>query len=208
MELKDMQETAPPDGRPYAGFWKECRKLANILTLSRILLIPVFLWMMLRGKPVEAFLVFLFAGLTDVLDGLAARLWQQRSRLGLWLDPVADKLLMTSAFVLLGLPAVSRPNAIPVWVVGIVIGRDVLIALATVLLMRWKGRNTFYPSLMGKVSTVAQVLTVLLVLLFNCVGTSPFILSWMYQTVVVAAVLSGGHYAWLAWPRVEGREKS
>ncbi len=204
MELKDMQETAPPGGDQSAGFWKECRKLANILTLSRILLIPVFLWMMLQEKPVEAFLVFLFAGLTDVLDGLAARLWRQRSKLGLWLDPLADKLLMTSAFVLLGLPAVSRPNAIPVWVVGIVIGRDVLIAMAAILLLRWRGRKTFYPSLMGKVSTVAQVLTVLLVLFFNSLGTSPFILSWMYQATVVATVLSGGHYAWLAW----GREKS
>lgn len=208
MELKDMQETAPPGGDQSAGFWKECRKLANILTLSRILLIPVFLWMMLLKKPVEAFLVFLFAGLTDVLDGLAARLWRQRSKLGLWLDPLADKLLMTSAFVLLGLPAISRPNAIPVWVVGIVIGRDVLIALGAVALMRWKGLKTFYPSLMGKVSTVAQVLTVLLVLLFNSLGTSPFILPWMYQAVVVATVLSGGHYAWLARPKLNGREKS
>ena len=133
-----------------------------------------------------------------------ARLWRQRSKLGLWLDPLADKLLMTSAFVLLSLPAVSRPNAIPVWVVGIVIGRDVLIALAASSSPCVEGKK-FYPSMMGKVSTVAQVLTVLLVLFFNCLGTSPFVLSWMYQaTVAGRTVLSGGHYAWLAW----GREQS
>ena len=86
-----------------AKFWKELCLPPNLLTLSRILLVPVFVRMMLAGRARDAFLVFLLAGLTDVLDGLAARIWHQKSRLGLWLDPVADKLLLTSAFVLLGL---------------------------------------------------------------------------------------------------------
>lgn len=133
---------------------RELRTLPNLLTLSRILLVPVFLWMMLKQKPVEAFMVFLLAGLTDVLDGLAARLWHQKSRLGLWLDPAADKILLTTAFVLLGLPAVSKPNAIPFRVVFIVIGRDVLIAVAALLLMRLKGQKVFYPTLLGKGKSV------------------------------------------------------
>jgi len=174
---------------------RELRTLPNLLTLSRILLVPVFLWMMLEEKPVEAFLVFLLAGLTDVLDGLAARLWHQKSRLGLWLDPAADKVLMTAAFVLLGLPGLSKPNAIPFQVVFIVIGRDVLIAIAALLLMCLKGQKAFYPTLLGKVSMVSQVLTVLVVLILNSLGRTSFILSWLYDTTMAATVLSGVQYA-------------
>jgi len=178
-----------------AKIWKECRTLPNLLTLSRILLVPVFLWMMLERKPLGAFLIFLLAGLTDVLDGLAARLRHQKSRLGLWLDPAADKILLTAAFVLLGLPGLSRPNAIPLRIVLIVIGRDVLIAIAAFLLMRLKGQKAFYPTLLGKVSTVCQVGTVLVVLILNSLGETSSILSWFYDATLVATVLSGLQYA-------------
>jgi cardiolipin synthase len=187
---------------------RELRTLPNLLTFSRILLVPVFLWMMLEEKPVEAFLVFLLAGLTDVLDGLAARLWHQKSRLGLWLDPAADKVLMTAAFVLLGLPGLSKPNAIPFRVVFIVIGRDVLIAIAALLLMRLKGQKAFYPTLLGKVSMVSQVLTVLVVLIFNTLGRTSFILSWLYDTTLAATVLSGVQYATKAFRIVVPPEKT
>jgi cardiolipin synthase len=186
---------------------RELRTLPNLLTLSRILLVPVFLWMMLEKKPVEAFLVFLLAGLTDVLDGLAARLRHQKSRLGLWLDPAADKILLTAAFVLLGLPGLSKPNAIPFHVVLIVIGRDVLIAIAALLLMRLKGQKAFYPTLVGKVSTVSQVLTVLVVLILNTLGRTSFILSWFYDATLAATVLSGVQYAYKAFRLVVPPEK-
>jgi cardiolipin synthase len=190
-----------------AKIWKDLRTLPNLLTLSRILLVPVFLWMMLEEKPIEAFLVFLLAGLTDVLDGLAARFWHQKSRLGLWLDPAADKVLMTAAFVLLGLPGLSKPNAIPFRVVFIVIGRDVLIAIAALLLMRLKGQKAFYPTLLGKVSMVSQVLTVLVVLIFNTLGRTSFILSWLYDATLAATILSGVQYACKAFRLVVPPEK-
>jgi cardiolipin synthase len=186
---------------------RELRTLPNLLTLSRILLVPVFLWMMLENKAIGAFLVFLLAGLTDVLDGLAARLWHQKTRLGLWLDPAADKILLTAAFVLLGLPGLSRPNAIPFWVVFIVIGRDVLIAIAALLLMRLKGQRAFFPTLMGKVSTVSQVLTILVVLIFNALGRTSFILSWLYDVTLAATILSGVQYAYMAFRIVVPPEK-
>ncbi len=186
---------------------KEFLMLPNILTLSRILLIPFFLAMFLEKKPTEAFFVFLLAGLTDVLDGLAARLWHQKSKVGLWLDPAADKLLLTAAFVLLSLPEISRPNVIPFLVVSIVIGRDVLIAIAVLILYRLKRQTSFPPSILGKASTVCQVLTVLLVLLFNALGTTPFILSWMYDTTLVATILSGVHYTLAVIPTVFPGEK-
>jgi cardiolipin synthase (CMP-forming) len=191
-----------------AKFWKELSLPPNLLTLSRILLVPVFARMMIAGRPRAAFLVFLLAGLTDVLDGLAARLWHQKSRLGLWLDPVADKLLLTSAFVLLGLVRVSRPNAIPFAVVAIVIGRDVMIAIGAMVLFWLKGQKAFFPTLLGKVSTVAQVLTVLAVLVSNVSGKTPSILSWIYDVTLVATVASGVQYFLLSLPLLARRKRS
>jgi cardiolipin synthase len=190
-----------------ARFWKELSLPPNLLTLSRVLLVPVFVWMMLAGRPREAFLICLLAGLTDVLDGLAARLWHQKSRLGLWLDPVADKLLLTSAFVLLGLPGVSRPNAIPFTVVAIVIGRDVYIAIGAFVLLLWKGQKAFFPTLLGKVSTVAQVLTVLAVLVLNARGTAFPHLSWAYDVTLVATVASGVQYFIMSLPLLAKRKR-
>jgi cardiolipin synthase len=191
-----------------AKFWKELCLLPNLLTLSRVLLVPVFVWTMLAGRPREAFLVFLVAGLTDLLDGLAARLRHQKSRLGLWLDPVADKLLLTAAFVLLGLHGVSRPNAVPFTVVAIVIGRDVLIALGALILFWLRGQKAFFPTLLGKVSTVAQVLTVLAVLALNALGRAFPHLSWAYDATVVATVASGVQYFILSLPLLAKRKKS
>ncbi len=186
-------------------FWKELALPPNLLTLSRVLLVPVFVLMMVAGRARDAFLVFLLAGLTDVLDGLAARLWHQKSRLGLWLDPLADKLLLTSAFVILGLVRVSRPNAIPFTVVAIVIGRDVLIALGALALLKLRGQKVFYPTILGKVSTVAQVLTVLAVLILNARGAASPHLRLAYDTTVVAAVASGVQYFILSLPLLTKR---
>ncbi len=191
-----------------AKFWKEMSLPPNLLTLSRVLLVPVFVRMMLVGRARDAFLVFLLAGLTDVLDGLAARLWNQKSRLGLWLDPVADKLLLTSAFVLLGLDQVSRPNAIPLMVVCIVIGRDVLIAAGALALLWWKGQKAFFPTLLGKASTVTQVLTILAVLILNARGIASPLLRWAYDTTVVATIASGVQYFILSLPLLARRKRS
>jgi cardiolipin synthase len=191
-----------------ARFWKELCLPPNLLTLSRILLVPVFVWMMLAGRTREAFFVFLLAGLTDGLDGLAARLWHQKSRLGLWLDPVADKLLLTAAFVILGLVRVSRPNAIPFTVVAIVIGRDVMIALGALILFWLRGQKAFFPTLLGKVSTVAQVLTILAVLALNARGTAFPYLSWAYDVTLVATVASGVQYFIMSLPLLAKRKKS
>jgi cardiolipin synthase (CMP-forming) len=191
-----------------AKFWKELILPPNLLTLCRILLVPVFVRMMLAGRARDAFLVFLLAGLTDVLDGLAARLRHQKSRLGLWLDPLADKLLLTSAFVLLGLTQFSRPNAIPLTVVFIVIGRDICIAAGALILLLWKRQKAFFPTLLGKVSTVTQVLTILAVLVLNARGTAFPLLSWAYDATLVATIASGVQYFILSLPLLANRKKA
>ncbi len=115
---------------------KDLFTAANILSMLRILLIPVFISLLLQHRVTQAFFVFLFAIATDLLDGFAARIWQQKTKLGTFLDPAADKLLMASSFIILSLPAVSTPNTIPVWLVIVVIIRDLYIVSGALIYIR------------------------------------------------------------------------
>lgn len=169
----------------------------NYLTLLRIVLVPVFVMFLLKHKQTEAFLVFLAAGLTDALDGLAARLWHQHSLAGVWLDPLADKLLIFSSFFLLSLPDFAQPNTMPWKVFWVVLGRDLLIVIGAAVLYFLKRKQNFPPTLMGKTSTVCQVITVAAVLFFNFLQKEVSLLSWLYDLTVLATVLSGLQYIWV-----------
>ncbi|MFB0564781.1 MAG: CDP-alcohol phosphatidyltransferase family protein [Candidatus Aminicenantaceae bacterium] len=169
--------------------------LPNILTLLRILLVPLFLIMILTRKAFEALLIFLLAGLTDILDGFSARLWHQKTKIGAILDPAADKLLMSTSYVILSFPSLSNVNTIPIWLTGTVIGRDVLISIGFFVIYLTKGKTSFSPSILGKGSTVCQVGTVLLVLLSNYFNISPSPLNWLYVLTFVITVMSGIHYS-------------
>lgn len=168
--------------------------LPNIITLTRIILIPFFLMMIIRRKAFEALLIFFIAGTTDALDGLLARLWHQKTKIGALLDPAADKLLTTTAYIALSFPAQGLPNAIPIWLMITVIGRDVLIVLGAFALYRIKGIKSFPPSLLGKICTVCQVGTIFLVLLFNYLHTSHSYLDWAYYLTLIFTFLSGISY--------------
>jgi cardiolipin synthase len=172
----------------------EVLTLPNLLSLSRILLTPVFVGMMVQKKPWAAFIVFLAAGATDALDGLAARLLRLKSTLGLWLDPAGDKILLTSAFVVLTLPALSQPNTLPLWLTAICIGRDVAIALTALVLITLRGKQTFKPMLAGKASTVCQVLVLYFVLFCNATGRSPEALGWLYALTAILTSVSWVQY--------------
>jgi cardiolipin synthase (CMP-forming) len=165
--------------------------LPNVLSLSRVLLTPVFIVMMVQKKPWAAFIVFLIAGATDALDGFTARFFHLKSTLGLWLDPMGDKVLLTSAFVVLTLPAIAQPNALPLWLTGLCVGRDVAIALGSLIIIALRGKRTFRPVLTGKASTVCQVFLIYFVLYLNAVGTSPQSLGWFY---VLTALLTAASF--------------
>jgi cardiolipin synthase len=173
--------------------------LPNILSLLRIFLIPVFLVLMVNQKITEAFIVFLLAGLTDVLDGFAARLLHLKTKIGAFLDPAADKLLMTASFIILTLPSLNSPNVIPVWLTVSVIGRDLLIASAAFVLFKLKGQKTFLPSLLGKTCTVLQVMVPLLVLFLNVRQISSSLLIWLYYLTLVFTLLSAVHYSFIGY---------
>ena len=173
--------------------------LPNILSLLRILLIPVFLVLMIQGKVMEASAVFFFAGFTDVLDGFAARLFHQRTKIGALLDPAGDKLLMTSAFIVLTIPSLNSPHIIPLWLTIAVISRDLFIVSSAFALYKLRGQKTFPPSIWGKSSTVCQFMVLILVLFFNSFQISFPYLRLLYFLTLALTLLSGVHYSYIGF---------
>ncbi|MCP2520724.1 CDP-alcohol phosphatidyltransferase family protein [SCandidatus Aminicenantes bacterium Aminicenantia_JdfR_composite] len=177
---------------------KEIFTLANQLTFFRILLVPIFIFFMLYKKVNFAFYVFILAGVTDGLDGLVARMWKQKTPLGTLLDPMADKLLLVSSFLILSFPSVSYPNTIPIWLTIFVVGRDVLIGSSALFIYLTRGIKTFNPTILGKVSTIFQILTVLLVLLFNYLLQKSIYLQGLFLITLFFTITSGLHYLYVA----------
>jgi cardiolipin synthase len=141
--------------------------LANQLTILRIVLVPAFVLLVIYGRLGAALGVFIVAGITDALDGLIARLTGQRTSIGAWLDPMADKLLLVSTFVVLTLPGIPLTNHLPVWLTVLVISRDVVIVAFVAVANLAIGPRTFRPSLLGKAATLAFILTSVVVMYFN-----------------------------------------
>ena len=131
--------------------------LANWLTLLRIVLIPVFVLLVVYRRPGLALVVFATAALTDVLDGYVARRQGSQSRLGAFLDPLADKLLLTSAFVTL-----TYMRYLPAWITILVLSRDIVLVVGSLLVHVIGGRIYPRPTWAGKTATFFQILTVLL----------------------------------------------
>jgi cardiolipin synthase len=182
--------------------------LPNILSILRILLIPVFVVLMTQRKIVAASAVFFFAGFTDVLDGFAARLLNQKTKIGALLDPAGDKLLMTSAFIVLTIPSLNSPHIIPLWLTIVVISRDLFIVSSAFALYKLRGQKSFPPSILGKSSTVCQFLVLILVLLFNSFQISFSYLSMLYFLTLALTLLSGVHYCYIGFRIISLPRKS
>jgi cardiolipin synthase (CMP-forming) len=168
--------------------------IANQLTLLRMLLIPIFVILVLYGEAGWALVVFVVAGITDGLDGLIARLSNQRTSLGAWLDPMADKLLLVTTFIVLSLPAAGFVNRIPIWLTVLVITRDVGIVVTVTVVNLAVGPRTFSPSVYGKVATATYILTVTLVLFFNYLGRHSALVDAAVWASLAATLVSGLHY--------------
>jgi cardiolipin synthase len=144
--------------------------LANQLTILRIALTPAFVLLVVYEYLGAALLVFAIAGSTDALDGLIARRAGQRTSLGAWLDPMADKLLLVTTFVVLTVPGIPLSNHLPLWLTVIVISRDVVIVGVVAIINLAVGPRTFRPSLLGKATTAAFIVTSVVVMFFNYRG--------------------------------------
>jgi cardiolipin synthase len=166
----------------------------NLISVFRILLVPVFLRAVFAHRAAEALIIFVAASLTDLLDGFIARVWHQRSKLGTVLDPAGDKLLMTASYIVLTIPALAVPNFIPLWLTLLVFARDLLIVTGALIAYRKWRQKTFMPSLLGKASTACQVATVFLVLWLNHLGITAGYMPWVYRFTLLVTVASGTHY--------------
>jgi len=171
---------------------------ANQLTLLRMFLIPVFIVLIVEGERGWALAVFAIAGITDGLDGLIARRSGQKTTLGAWLDPMADKLMLVSAFVVLTLPNLGLANKLPLWLTALVISRDVGIVVTVAIINLAVGRRTFRPSMFGKIATGTYIVTVSFAMLYNYLGYHSRIVDVGIYTSLAITLVSGFHYIWHA----------
>ncbi|HUR43469.1 MAG TPA: CDP-alcohol phosphatidyltransferase family protein [Aestuariivirga sp.] len=170
--------------------------LPNLITIARILLVPFTVWLIISDAYGFAFLAFVAAGVSDGVDGYIARRYNLRTELGSYLDPVADKALLVSVFVTLGLL-----KMLPPWLIILVVSRDVLIVGAFILSWLMDRPLKAKPSMLSKINTTGQIVLVVVVL-----GAASFQLAlglWLIAGMAVVAVLttaSGAHYL-LEWVR-------
>jgi cardiolipin synthase len=172
--------------------YKSTISIPNILTLARILLTPLFVILLLRDLFPTALIVFAVAGISDGLDGLIARYMNQRTALGAYLDPAADKLLLISSFV-----ALAVLGIIPAWVTVIVIARDVIILLGLAILMLTEKKYEVRPSLVSKCTTTAQIITVLVTLYDPSRVKLAMVHPLALWTTVILTTISGLHYMYI-----------
>jgi cardiolipin synthase len=171
--------------------------LPNLLSLLRMGLIPFFVIAVTESDIAKALGVFVIAGVTDALDGFIARFWKQQTLLGAYLDPAADKLLLTSAYVVLAFDSLTPVVSIPLWVTILVIARDVLIVTTAAALYMALETKSFPPTLLSKLTTAVQVATVVLVLLANVLVDAPWLADaalWAAYLVAALTLASGLHY--------------
>ncbi len=163
--------------------------LPNSITIIRAILIPFFVDLMIYGYHRPALFVFLVACLTDALDGLIARMTNTQTHLGAFLDPMADKLLIVSSFITL-----AFLGPVPVWLVIIVVSRDIILTLGSLVIYFTGHSLAIRPSLAGKITTFLQLTVVTLTLVFMAYGITTHYLWTAYWITAAATIASGTQY--------------
>jgi cardiolipin synthase (CMP-forming) len=174
---------------------------ATQITLLRLLLIPFVAMSILYHRYGLALIIFGISGVSDLIDGLIARKFGQKTKLGALLDPMADKLLLSTSFILLTLPASQLSVPIPLWLTVMVFGRDIIIIVSAVAIALITGFTNFDPTIYGKGSTLLQIVTVLAVLLVNHLGADGFYVQWLFYLTFALTLFSGVHYLYIVHRR-------
>lgn len=169
----------------------------NLLTVLRMTLAPFLVVLVLQREFTWALVLFVVAGVTDLLDGFIARRGHQKTTLGAIMDPIADKILLSSSFIVLTWSS-GTSIRIPAWLTVLALSRDVLILLTAALINLTSGWRIFEPSLLGKLSTGLQILMVGVVLVLNALGTTIAGIEWLFRAVLVLLLASALHYVYLA----------
>jgi cardiolipin synthase len=179
---------------------RQFRAAPNLLTMMRLFVLPFLVIEILDGHWKLAFALLWIAGVSDGLDGLLARVLKQKTTLGLYLDPIADKLLMSTLFLVL-----MHVNVIPRYVTVLVFSRDLGILLIATLLFATGTLRDFRPSLLGKANTVVQILGLLTVMTCQVVD-APQLLGLrdlLLKAIAVLAPISAAEYAWIVLRRMQ-----
>lgn len=180
-------------------FLSQFRAAPNLLTLMRLFIIPFLVITILDGRYRVSLALFILAGISDALDGLLARWLRQKTTLGQYLDPIADKLLLSTLFVVL-----THVGMIPQYVTVLVFSRDAGILLISTLLFVTNALRDFRPSLFGKLNTLVQIVA-LLAVLCQKVFVSPYLATlgdFLVRAIAVLAPLSAAQYAWIVFRRM------
>ncbi|MBI4483222.1 MAG: CDP-alcohol phosphatidyltransferase family protein [Acidobacteria bacterium] len=167
---------------------------ANQLTILRMIFVPVIVLLLVYQHFGWALLAFVLAGLTDALDGLIARRFGQKTTLGQYLDPIADKLLLVSTFIALSLPQLSLKLRIPLWLTITAISRDLLVVLSSLIIILATSYRSFKPSVFGKLTTFFQLLTVFYALVGNTFQANLGIFTALIWLALSFTIISGLHY--------------
>ncbi|MDI6755222.1 MAG: CDP-alcohol phosphatidyltransferase family protein [Thermodesulfobacteriota bacterium] len=165
--------------------------IPNLLSVSRIISIPLFIILLIYQFYGWALLIFITAGVSDALDGLLARLLHQRTILGAYLDPAADKLLLASSYITLAIL-----NILPGWLSVIVISRDVIICLGILILFLTSHPLKIQPSVASKLNTGFQTVTVGFALFSKYAFPLPIFMDFLIWSTAFLTILSGGQYIW------------
>lgn len=166
--------------------------IPNTISLFRMLLVPPMVVVLLNGYYGAALVLFAVAGVSDALDGYLAKRYGWTSRLGSILDPLADKLLLVSAYLILG-----WMGEIPLWLVLVVVGRDLVIVAGGVAYHYFIGSYELEPSLLSKLNTLAQIVLILAILVtHSVVNLSAGMVASLIYLVLVTTLLSGLSYVW------------
>lgn len=168
----------------------------NLLSALRIAIVPLFIIAIVEGRPGWAFALFALAGVTDLLDGYIARHHHQQSVLGAYLDPAADKLLVTAAFILLSWPGVHQGLQIPIWVTVLVITRDVIIVTVALIVRLTVGLKSFPPTSISRWNTGFQIAAILVYLLTGLTREVDLLARGVLAVMVVLTGVSGLEYAY------------
>jgi cardiolipin synthase len=186
------------------AFLKQFRAAPNLLTLLRLFIIPYLVIEILAAHYRAAFALFLLAGISDALDGLLARWLEQRTTLGLYLDPIADKLLLSTLFLVL-----AHVRLIPQYVTVLVFSRDFGILLIATLLFATGTLRDFRPSLLGKLNTLVQIVGLTFILAQRVLPTPTASQTWivsgghiLLDAIALLAPISAAQYAWIVIRRI------
>ncbi len=177
------------------------RDIPNLISMFRIVLIIPILVLMLNRRFDLALLLFAIAGASDALDGYLAKTYGWESELGGWLDPIADKMLLVTCYLVL-----ASIGLLPIWLMACVIIRDMVIVTGGIVYYTHIEKVSAEPSLISKLNTLAQITLVLLVMFSEGVlGLPPSLIEFMVWMVLATTILSGMYYVWVWGRRARNR---